>query len=141
MNKNVFDKHTLLIEACKARHFARVDPLLGGSGFRVGAALLCEDGEIITGCDVELYSTRVSICAERTALVKAISIGKTKFLAIAVVSDADHPISPCAICRQFLIEFGLNMPVIMSNYDLSETVEMTIGELTPMPFIGNRTDL
>ena len=82
-------KKKLIAMAAEARHNARAF-----SGFHVGAALLTKSGEIVTGCNVELHTTLSSICAERTAMVKAVSMGYTDFEAIAVVSDAEKPVSP-----------------------------------------------
>ena len=107
------------------------------SGFHVGAALLTGSGEIVTGCNVELHTTLSSICAERTAMVKAVSMGYTDFQAIAVVSDADKPVSPCAFCRQYLVDFNPEILVIMANADGSQVVEMTAAELLPMAFMGS----
>ena len=107
------------------------------SGFHVGAALLTGSGEIVTGCNVELNTTLSSICAERTAMVKAVSMGYTDFQAIAVVSDADKPVSPCAFCRQYLVDFNPEILVIMANADGSQVVEMTAAELLPMAFMGS----
>ena len=107
------------------------------SGFHVGAALLTGSGEIVTGCNVELHTTLSSICAERTAMVKAVSMGYTDFQAIAVVSDADKPVSPCAFCRQSLVDFNPEILVIMANADGSQVVEMTAAELLPMAFMGS----
>lgn len=118
--------------AAEARHNARVP----NSGFHVGAALLCEGDAIVTGCNMELAHMLESICAERCAIVKANSMGYRQFRAIAVVSDAPRPISPCSICRQTLVDFGLDWPVIMSNADASEVVTMTVGELVPFAFLG-----
>ena len=107
------------------------------SGFHVGDALLTGSGEIVTGCNVELHTTLSSICAERTAMVKAVSMGYTDFQAIAVVSDADKPVSPCAFCRQYLVDFNPEILVIMANADGSQVVEMTAAELLPMAFMGS----
>ena len=107
------------------------------SGFHVGAALLTGSGEIVTGCNVELHTTLSSICAERTAMVKAVSMGYTDFQAIAVVSDADKPVSPCAFCRQYLVDFNPEILVIMANADGSQVVEITAAELLPMAFMGS----
>ena len=124
------DRKRLIEQAAAARLRARVF-----SGFHVGAALLASSGEIITGCNVEIQSTRSSICAERAALVRAVAMGCSRFEAVAVVSDAAHPVSPCGFCRQYLIDFNPDMQVIMANADGSEVVEMTARELLPMPFI------
>ena len=128
-------KHRLIAEAAEARHKARTF-----TGFHVGAALLTKSGEIVTGCNVELHTTLSSICAERTAMVKAVSMGHTEFRAIAVVSDAENPISPCAFCRQYLVDFDPEILVIMAGADGSEVVEMTAAELLPMAFMGSGWD-
>ncbi len=124
------DDKELIEQAAAARMQARTF-----SGFRVGAALLTRSGEIITGCNVEIHSTRSSICAERTALVRAVAMGHQDFEAVAVVSDADHPVSPCGFCRQYLLDFNPDMRIIMANSDASEVVEKTARQLLPMPFI------
>lgn len=125
-------KREMIARAAEARHRARAF-----SGFHVGAALLTRSGEIVTGCNVELHTTLSSICAERTAMVKAVSMGHTEFQAIAVVSDADKPVSPCAFCRQYLVDFDPEILVIMANAGGSEVVEMTAAELLPMAFMGS----
>ena len=128
-------KRQLIAMAAEARHKARTF-----TGFHVGAALLTKSGEIVTGCNVELHTTLSSICAERTAMVKAVSMGHTEFRAIAVVSDAEKPISPCAFCRQYLVDFDPEILVIMAGADGSEVVEMTAAELLPMAFMGSGRD-
>ena len=75
------------------------------SGFRVGAALLCADGTIYTGCNIENAAFSPTVCAERTAVVKAVSEGKRSFTAIAIAGDGSGYISPCGVCRQVLAEF------------------------------------
>ena len=104
------------------------------TGFHVGAALLTKNGEIITGCNVELNSTLMSICAERCAVSKAVSMGYTEFEAIAVATDSPYPESPCGICRQFLADFGLDLVVIMTDNTGSETKVAQLRELLPMAF-------
>lgn len=132
--ENVLQKK-LIAEAAEARLKARAF-----SGFHVGAALLTADGRIFTGCNVEIKSTLSSICAERCAIVKAVSEGYTDFAAIAVVSDAEHPVSPCGFCRQYLIDFNPDMEVIMANPDGSEVLTMTARELMPRAFVGSGRD-
>ena len=97
------------------------------SKFRVGAALLTEDGRVFTGCNIENASYSLTICAERTAVFKAVSEGVTKFKAIAVAGSADEdfskPCPPCGACLQVLGEFcGDGLAVILSNgwYKLSD---------------------
>lgn len=81
------------------------------SRFKVGAALLTKSGEVFTGVNVENSSFGATICAERTAFVKAVSEGYRDFEAIAVVSS-DGEAYPCGICRQFMFEFGDEMKII-----------------------------
>ena len=79
------------------------------SHFKVGAALLTKSGKVYTGCNVECSSYGISLCAERTALVKAISEGEKDFEAIAVVGGHESELNyttPCGACRQFLADFG-----------------------------------
>lgn len=83
------------------------------SGYKVGAALLCGDGAVITGTNVENISFGATICAERTSFVKAISEGKREFLKIAVASSGDEAPLPCGMCLQVMSEFvGGNFEVI-----------------------------
>ena len=101
------------------------------SNFHVGAALLAEDGRIFTGCNVENSTYGATICAERTALVKAVSEGAREFAAIAVVSQ-DGEAWPCGICRQMLYEFSPEMLVITGTEEAMEIV--TLNELLPHGF-------
>lgn len=104
------------------------------SNFPVGAALLCPDGTIITGCNVENASYGIVVCAERTAICAAIARGYRKFSAIVISSDLkDSFISPCGNCRQTMIEFGSHLPVYMTKPDRSYILR-TIGELVPLAF-------
>ncbi|MCL2563700.1 MAG: cytidine deaminase [Oscillospiraceae bacterium] len=105
------------------------------SNFRVGAALLCEDGTVVTGCNVENASYGLCICGERTAMVKAVSEGHRKFKAIAIAGDTDGPCVPCGACRQFIREFAssLDMPVYCVGKD-NEHVSYTLDELLAHSF-------
>ena len=132
MEQAIVDK--LIQKASEAKKYARV----GKTGFHVGAALLTKCGDVITGCNMELNSTLISICAERCAISKAVSMGYGEFEAIAVVSDAPHPVAPCGICRQFLADFGLDWTVIMSNESASDIVIMSVKELVPMAFLNGK---
>ncbi|KAF2076201.1 hypothetical protein CYY_002501 [Polysphondylium violaceum] len=107
------------------------------SNFRVGAALLGEDGKIYTGVNVENCSYGLTICAERTAYTKAVSEGCKKFKAIVVSSDVeDKFITPCGACRQFAIEFG-DFDVVCVKPDrtmsASTTLEMLPGFFLELP--------
>ncbi|KZT36874.1 cytidine deaminase [Sistotremastrum suecicum HHB10207 ss-3] len=114
------------------------------SKFRVGAALLSADGQIIKGCNVENASYGGAICAERTAMVKAVSDGIKSFTALAVATDVEAPISPCGICRQFIREFCKpSMPIYMASakwtpkdVNASEPLllEQTVGQILPHSF-------
>ena len=103
------------------------------SGFRVGAAILCDDGTVFTGCNIENASYSVTVCAERVALFSAVAAGYRRFVAIAVAGSADgdftKPCPPCGVCRQALAEFmDADAAVI-----LADGVH-TLGELLPMSF-------
>lgn len=102
------------------------------SKFRVGAALLCEDGSIVTGANVENRSYGLAICAERSAIVAAISQGKRNFKALVVsCPDASYPVSPCGACRQFISEFVKpDFPILFGDAT-GTLVETTMGELFP----------
>jgi cytidine deaminase len=82
------------------------------SKFRVGAALLAEDGSIHVGCNVENASYPAGTCAERAALASAVSNGQQRFRVVVIASEAPAPTPPCGICRQALAEFGLELTVI-----------------------------
>ena len=102
------------------------------SDYRVGAALLTPDGEVFTGCNVESASYSPTICAERTALVKAVSEGKRAFAAVAVVTRDGG--SPCGLCRQLLYEFSPEMLVIMADLTGRARQRATLSELLPFGF-------
>lgn len=102
------------------------------SRFKVGAALLTKSGEVFTGVNVENSSFGATICAERTAFVKAVSEGHRDFEAIAVVSS-DGEAYPCGICRQFMFEFGDDVKVITGE-DEEHLHIAEIKELLPEGF-------
>jgi len=106
------------------------------SKFQVGAAVLCADGKIFTGCNIENASFSLAVCAERVAIFKAISEGSTKFKAIAVIGDTDKPLSPCGACRQVISEFGEDIPLIMANLKGDFKIKK-IKELLPEAFGKN----
>ena len=129
------------LEELKAAAVAMLDrAYIPYSHFPVGAALECADGTVFTGCNIENAVYPVGTCAERTAMVKAVSMGHTEFTAIAVVSDSDKPVSPCAFCRQYLVDFDPDIQVIMANAAGTDVVEMTASELLPMAFMGSGRD-
>jgi cytidine deaminase len=119
----------LIMAAAKARENA----FAPFSQFRVGAAVETEDGEIITGCNVESASYGLTVCAERVAIWNAVSKGKKRITNIAVVVDTEDLTSPCGACRQIIWEFGGDIPVIMSNLKgTTETIRMK--DLLPRAF-------
>lgn len=110
------------------------------SGYFVGAALLCADGEIVTGCNVENASYGATNCAERTAVFKAVSMGKQRFTAIAIAGGKDREQAtdyayPCGVCRQVLREFCVpeDMTVIVCR-SREDYKELTLAELLPNSF-------
>ncbi|MBN2218828.1 MAG: cytidine deaminase [Kosmotogaceae bacterium] len=101
------------------------------SRFPVGAALLTEEGRIFVGTNVENSSYGLSMCAERSAIVSAVSNGYKKFSSIVVVSDRKEPTSPCGACRQFMVEFGNFEVILVGEENIKRT---TTYELLPMHF-------
>ena len=102
------------------------------SHFAVGAALLCEDGTIYEGCNIENVSYGLTNCAERTAIFKAVSEGHTTFKALAVVADTEGPCAPCGACRQVVAEFKIPL-IIMGNL-MGHIKIVTMEELLPFSF-------
>ncbi|MBQ9964010.1 MAG: cytidine deaminase [Clostridia bacterium] len=108
------------------------------SEFTVGAALLCEDGTVYTGCNVENAAYGVTNCAERTALFKAVSEGKRRFTAMAICGGkngvlTDQVCSPCGVCRQALREFcGDTFTFYLVT--ATDACAVTLGELLPLGF-------
>lgn len=84
------------------------------SNFKVGAALLCSDGTVFTGVNIENASFGATVCAERTAFFKAISEGYCGFVKIAVTCDKEY-CSPCGVCRQVMVEHAPDLEILMGN--------------------------
>ena len=103
------------------------------SGFKVGAALETSDGDIVTGCNVENATYGLTLCAERVALVKALSEGFAVFTRIVVVADTESPTPPCGSCRQLLWEYCGDIDVILANLE-GITSTLRLSMLLPMPF-------
>jgi cytidine deaminase len=102
------------------------------SRFRVGAALLAADGTVFSGCNVENRSFGLTICAERTAVTKAVSEGRRSFKALAIATpDSAVPVGPCGACRQVLSEFMPPGAPVRFGGSTPEQVDSTIGELIP----------
>ena len=123
-------------ELIKKAEEARLHSYSPYSGFKVGAALLCSDGTVYTGCNIENASFTPTICAERTAIFKAVYDGRRDFTAIAIVGgkeDATAPCPPCGVCRQVMGEFCEgDFEIILS--DGTESKSFTLNELLPFRF-------
>ena len=119
----------LIQEAIEARKFS-YSPY---SNYKVGAALITSEGKVFTGCNIESASYSPTICAERVAVSKAVSEGFRDIEAIAIVGSSEYTY-PCGVCRQFLVEFGKNIKIIVANdkdnykiYDLPELFPHSFG--------------
>ncbi|CAB3399580.1 unnamed protein product [Caenorhabditis bovis] len=129
------DDVNLLRNAINAMQFA-YSPY---SKFQVGAALLCDNGEIIQGANHENASYGATICAERSAIVAALSKGHRKFKAIAISTELADPCSPCGVCRQFLIEFG-DYKVILGSSTTDNIILTSTYGLLPYAFTPKSLD-
>jgi cytidine deaminase len=83
------------------------------SNYRVGAALVTESGKVFAGCNVENASYGATICAERNAILQMVAAGESKPIGIVIVTGGDKPAPPCGMCRQVMVEFAREMPVIL----------------------------
>ena len=129
---NEWSQKELVAQAMRAREQAYAPY----SGYQVGAALLAKSGRVYTGCNVENAVYPLCTCAERTAVVKAVSEGEREFMALAVVTENGG--SPCGSCRQTLREFGADILVLIADATGAYR-ETTIAELLPDSF--SATDL
>ena len=109
------------------------------SNFQVGAALLCKDGKVFVGANVENSSYPLCMCAERNALYNAMMNGykKSDFLALAIAADTDTPCSPCGACRQVISElFPRDGEILLTNLK-GDSYKTNIDELLPLAFSGD----
>lgn len=123
------DKKLLVKKAFEAKEKAYAPY----SGFNVGAALLTKNGKIYTGCNIESASYTPTICAERTAIAKAVSEGERDIIAIAVTGGDSQWTFPCGVCRQVIREFGKDATIIIAKSE-DEYREYTLKELLPHSF-------
>ncbi|MBQ1598318.1 MAG: cytidine deaminase [Candidatus Weimeria sp.] len=128
------------LELCRLAHKAMEKAYVPYSGFRVGAALLTEDGKVYTGCNIENASYGATNCAERTAIFKAVSEGERKFAAIAITGghegDDRNPCPPCGICRQVMGEFCSGDFRILLVKDHGNAYDAyTLEQLLPAGFV------
>jgi cytidine deaminase len=126
------DKQRLVRAAARARERA-VAPY---SKFKVGAALLAKNGEIISGANVESASYGLTCCAERVALFNALTSGRKNFVAVAVVARAPGGPMPCGACRQLLAEYAPGARVLVADSRaLAKIREFPVRELLPLAFV------
>ncbi len=120
-------------ELVNAARAARERAFAPYSKFKVGAALETDDGLVVTGCNVENSTYGLTVCAERVAVLKAVSEGRRAFRRIAVVADTRDPTPPCGPCRQILWEFCGDIEIILANLT-DETGRYRLKDLLPLPF-------
>lgn len=125
---SAFDQSSL-IEAAVAAASRAYAPY---SRFPVGAALLCQSGEIVTGCNVENASYGLTICAERAAVFQAVAKGHQSFLALALSMPGAG--APCGACRQVLNEFAPDLAILICNQEGTLKQEVSLRDLLPLSF-------
>ncbi|XP_015907131.1 cytidine deaminase [Parasteatoda tepidariorum] len=127
------DEYKNLFEICQSNLSNSYCPY---SKFSVSAAILSEDDRVFTGVNIENASYGLTICAERSAIAKAVTDGCQKFKAIVIVcgSKSDEYIGPCGACRQVLVEFGTDWDVYLTKSDGTYT-KCTVGDLLPFAFV------
>ncbi|MGI6176131.1 MAG: cytidine deaminase [Christensenellales bacterium] len=125
------EQHTK--KALTAAAAARKNAYAPYSNYSVGAALVAKDKSIHSGCNVECASYGATLCAERTALVKAVSEGLCEFELLAVVAEGNKPY-PCGICRQMLYEFSPGMRIVVQDLSDNSMEEYVLKELLPKAF-------
>lgn len=122
-----------LVEAARR---ARANAYAPYSKYKVGAAIVTTSGTVYTGCNFENASFGACICAERNAIGQMIAAGERKPVACAIVSGGRKPATPCGICRQVMIEFTPNMPIVLVGENRSGKTRriVTLAELLPDAF-------
>ena len=118
---------------CELAREAMTHAYVPYSGYQVGAALLCKDGTVFTGCNVENAAYGATICAERTAMVKAVSEGHRDFDTIVIAGRSEDYCVPCGTCRQVMMEFAPGLTVICLN-GKGESKRFALKELLPYGF-------
>lgn len=107
------------------------------SKFPVGAAILYEDGSVVTGCNVENSSYGLSVCAERSAIVAGVAQGRGRPVAVAIVVDTPTPCPPCGMCRQVMLEFAPKELPVRSRNLKGDEASYSLGELLPHAFTSD----
>lgn len=118
-----------LIEAAESAMARAIAPY---SGFKVGASIITEDGKIYSGCNIENPSLMLSFCAERAALIKALTEGERRFRAMAIVSSKGGYCYPCGSCRQVIEEFAPGIDIYL--FSLEGIKKYSVKELLPFTF-------
>jgi cytidine deaminase len=141
MEETVVNETLLGKLVAEARH-ARANAYAPYSNYRVGSAILTAKGAIYTGCNVENASYGACLCAERNAIGKMVAAGDSKPIACAVVTGGKAPGSPCGICRQVLVEFTRDMPVVLVAETPTGDVrrDTSLAELMPDVFELDTSD-
>jgi cytidine deaminase len=116
-----------------AARLAREQARAKYSNFKVGSALLCGDGRVFTGCNIESSSYGLTICSERVALFKALSEGADKFTRMVVVADTAEVTAPCGACRQLMWDFCGDIEVVLTNL-AGTSKTLRLAQLFPEPF-------
>jgi cytidine deaminase len=124
------DKNALYRDLLAKARQALANAWCPHSDYAVGAALLTRSGQIFTGCNVENNNFAGTICAERTAFVKAVSEGHREFEAVAVACKKTFDCWPCGLCRQFMSEFGVDLLVVVEGADRTIKTRL-LDELLP----------
>jgi cytidine deaminase len=119
-----------LVKAARAVRLHSYSPY---SRFRVGAAVLTKSGKIFAGCNIENSSYGLTVCAERTALFKAVSEGHRRFVALAIATDGPDFVSPCGACRQVIQDLAGDVEIILCTRN-GRTKTMRLADLFPHPF-------
>ncbi len=127
MTKTLIDWTDLLQQAINARNYAYAPY----SHYKVGAALLTKSGQVYTGCNIENAGYSSTICAERTAIFKAVSVGELDFVAMAIVTT--NAGAPCGVCRQVIREFATDLPILVGDIEGNYQI-FTLTELLPHSF-------
>lgn len=123
------DEQRLIDAAMKVRDNAHAPY----SNFKVGAAILAGGGNIYSACNVENASYGGSVCAERNAMASAVAAGEKTFTQLAIVTQSDPPAAPCGLCRQVLVEFCDDLPILLCNLK-GDLIRTTLKDLQPLPF-------
>jgi cytidine deaminase len=130
MTEKTNEAEQRLIDAAKK---ARDNAHAPYSKFKVGAAILTGDGNIYAGCNVENASYGGSVCAERNAVAQAVASGDKDFAMLAIITQSDPPAAPCGLCRQVLVEFCDDLPILLCNLK-GDLIRTDLKDLQPLPF-------